>query len=114
LRRVIEAQRSGGVRCYTGKDRTDGVVTLYPAVPFIITDNKEAHSLAMIKTGKTSHPCRFCKTDSESMHNFSTRRNWEYRTFTDLKAITRSSKIPYALSYHSELSKVRYIFHNPK
>ena len=80
---------------------------LYPAVPFIVTDNKEAHSMGMVKMIGTNRPCRFCITDRKDLHKFSSEMRLQSGAYNVLAMETTSPEVLRINSYHTDIDNVR-------
>lgn len=62
----------------------------YPAISCIISDNKEAHALAHIKSGTTIRPCRFCLVERTEIHKFRDATSYELRSGAELLKLLHS------------------------
>lgn len=87
-------------------------VLCYPAVPFIVCDNKEAHLLSHIKLNSTKRPCRFCKAAKYQIHSFQNDLREcspdpvALRSFDELRANMNSHEWCDENSVHRDVSKV--------
>ena len=76
---IITIQEQGGFRALTGSgsDREERI--LYPVLTFVCCDNKEAVSLASIKSGQTPRPCRHCLCELSAINAFADAGHCEMR-----------------------------------
>lgn len=106
LSKIVNAQNSGGLSCLVGKNDTILRMLLYPAVPFIVTDNKEAHSMAMIKMIGTNRPCRFCVTERGDLHKFNGTEPCDPRIYKEIATEHISPEIMRTMSYQQDIKNV--------
>ena len=66
LLREMERLYSTGLQVQVG-DGEFGATIVHPALVFIACDNKEAATLANIKSGQTNCPCRICECTLRDM-----------------------------------------------
>lgn len=85
-------------------------VLCYPAVPFVVCDNKEAHVFAHIKLNSTKRPCRFCKAEKYEIHRFfiedCSTDPFVLRSFEELQENMNSNEWCDENSVHRDVSKV--------
>lgn len=95
LDQLKSIQTSGGIRL---KEHT-----YIPVLTMVLCDNKEAHTLASVKSGKTHRPCRLCTIERHDMSAFTA--NNPLRSGTQVSQAMRNGKTEWleSQSVHSDV-----------
>lgn len=78
----------------------------YPAVPFIVCDNLEAHALAHIRFPTIKRPCRFCNAEKFDLHKFEPISREQLRSYEDLRRNMQSKDWCFNHSIQLDIRKV--------